>query len=1181
MPEVTATDAVAAFSNNSSGGASPSAISVADGNKMAESNQIQYTPPKPSLGERVGEDLERPFIQAQHTIGAGMYWLGSNLKDAAPWGGLGDRITRAGLTMQERAENTLSKKFSNFTPGFMDQIVSAAPALATFAGMTLASVPASVTTATIAATAGLGIAAEDFQKLKAQGHSTAASDAFATAIGVPVGGVTALGFNTVGKLVNPWLSKVLGDTIGKIATGVAMGATGGAAQASTQGTIETATGVKPYNGLQSLNDILADTIHTAALYGVLGGAAAYPFVFKQHNALVDGFQKMGMDSKTAQQTATDVLGQTSHLVMDKVEGAINMTPSEKSRIQVNPIDKGEVRPNVLDRKGIPMDEFYPSIQESKTADQVVEESQGNEYVKLEPLNLEIKADEKLTTQDMRAKYMGSLDKQLAIGSRYLPEDMRTTSPGEGEMNAAHWNMHFDREQIQRMVDNPESVIKERMEKVHNQFNPDEPFKLNKEDLKENVAELNRHKPDLEKALLISAERDKAIFMAQRFYQESAQVGTSLGTLKNTLENYVSNRLYKPEPPQDFLKILGKGGLKQFSAHSKGRVFDDPLDAIAAGKKLATTDLADLVAVYNQEMAVVNHGRQFVDALGDMTAEPFYKSKQKGVIGGWVPQGRLPSNWEQVGSLYKDRPFNDSDGNPQISRYVFAAPKGIAKGLKPLVDPDWFRSKIPGVATVQQLQAYAKTTLLGASVFHDITFASQTAFSAGGLKTLADLPKAITDGTMSTPDWRARELKFLELNGTTSVTHEVQDIKNGLELTDNVIDKTVKAVVKAPILKQITDATNAHTKFLFGPYQRWIKVESFTKEWANWQGTHASATPEEVEVAGRQIAKATNDTFGGRNWEVLGYTKTAQSLLRTFLLAPDWATSMLGFARNLSGVEGGAAARQSWGLLGKTIAGGLAINNALNYLTTGHSTFENKKGHWTEWQSAPDVYTSVIRGMPGELTKLAADMAEDGTKGIARYAEGKASPFTSAGVEFFSGKNYYGGDIWKGDNEVTKDVNAFWNVAATAFGMPIGVSGSVDYGRREPDQNAFGWGSVLTGAGRFSRPSDVAEKQDLNQRVIQAYRNGNNEFVEHQISEGNLSEEKAEKLKEDSQLSDAELHVRRMKIDKAIDYYQKSSPEDRQNIRDLVDQKYDNFQNGDASNKEKARVKKLYESLEQQ
>ena len=1181
MPEVAYADVQAAIGDQPITSGPPSSIAVADAQKLGVGSPIQYTEPKPApnLAERVGEDLTKPFIQTQHTFGALTSWLGSNIKDQTPFGALGDRVNRAGIILQERASANLAKNYSNFTPNMLDDLIGAVPTIAGLIGATAAGVPGAVTAGVLATAGGLGIASEEFNKFKMQGKSTPEADKLAAMIGVPVGGVMAAGFGVVGKLVEPWFKGMLGATISKIAgdaaanmTGktvatAAAGAAGFGAQAAVQDTGEFATGAEPFTGVDSIVKGLTDTAHNAIMGGVLGGALGMHFAFQQHARFEAGLKQLGLDDAQAKQTTNDVLGQGSHALLDAVEKHLDYTADETSRIQAPPTS-GEVRPNILVKGGIPNDLLYPSVEPlPKENGEVTDLSKDFKYVKLYPLDLQAKLSDKATAEDIRSKFVGGRDKSLADGV-YLYQDLKKLVPSSVEQSAMFFS-DAPAEFVQKALDNPveaAQVLHMRLRELHG-----ESIDPAAKDIEQTAAKLKDMKPVLEKLLNPSDQMKAALTEGKRYYDEQGVISKAFGTINEIRENYHSSRLYKPEPLSDYVKLTSV--TKRFSAHSLQRHYPTNWDALADGKEFQTTSYAEALLAHNQEMVAVNYSRQMINAASEVKPMPLIS---------WVREGALPRDWQQVGTtkkliLMKDPRTGEVllDENKNQMRYykVAASPKGIADGLKPLTDPNYMKL-IPGWKTANRIQGIAKTGILSYSFFHHATFAAQTMASLDGYKTLSEIPKVLKDDLMSEPAFREQERRFLGANGSTTITHTVQDVLRDINVGDDAISK----VLRAPVAKQLTDLSNANTKLLFDGMQRYMKVTTFSRNMAKWEGQNPEATPEQLREAELGYAKATNAEFGGLNWEALGVNRTVQALLRFFLLAPDWVVSNTLAAKYAVSDAGTAGSQARW-TLGSAVLGGIVLNNALNYMRTGHSTFENKKGHMLEAEVAPDVYVNSIRGAPGELMKVGADMIEsEGAPGFARYAEGKLSPMMSAFTTGVSGINYFGQSIWKGDNALQKNVNGFWNILTHLTPVPIGVTGAVSYAQREQEQSPLGWGLISMGLGRFSKPSESQEKGAINDKVIRAYRAGNSEYVDQLINKGDLSQEQADKLKSDSELSVAELHVRHMKIDKAFEFYAKASEQDKKDIRDIVEDKYQRFLDSDASANQKKKVEKLYKQF---
>ena len=249
--------------------------------------------------------------------------MGDYLKDETPFGGLGDRTTRMGIVMRERADKAMKDNFSNYTPNMLDDLVGMVPSVAGYLGV--AALSPELAAITMIGGAGAALTAEEFAKFKDKGRSTPAASALALAVGVPTTGVMALGWGAVSKLTEPWLTDVIGSTIGKLASQVAGGSAMFGGQTFTEGSLELATGAEPYKDAGSLVNLLAKTGYSALLGGIFGGAIALPYAMKQHSAFIEGCAKLGIDKKTA----NDILGQSGHVMHDKVEEHIQMTQEEK------------------------------------------------------------------------------------------------------------------------------------------------------------------------------------------------------------------------------------------------------------------------------------------------------------------------------------------------------------------------------------------------------------------------------------------------------------------------------------------------------------------------------------------------------------------------------------------------------------------------------------------------------------------------------------------------------------------------------------------------------------------------------------------------------------------------------------------------------------------------------------
>jgi hypothetical protein len=494
----------------------------------------------------------------------------------------------------------------------------------------------------------------------------------------------------------------------------------------------------------------------------------------------------------------------------------------------------------------------------------------------------------------------------------------------------------------------------------------------------------------------------------------------------------------------------------------------------------TDNAFELASKYNKEMAFVNHSRQMADALHEIK------------LAQWMPESeafKKSAKFEQIGDVSKyhnfktkeGQPFLDEQGNQIRQKLVLVGAKGVVDALKPIFE----RDKLPdtldavGLGGVQKAQGFVKTMLLSYSFFHDKAMTLQTLASERGWKTLADFPNALKSGEMDTPVWRDKESRGVKAGLMTTMVSDIEDVMRHQELDQDSLGK----FLNKPVAKQMYDIAQMHTKFLFDLFQRYDKVETFSKNIEAWEKRFPDATKEQLAEAEKGFADATNAAFGGLNWANLGMTKTQVSTARLVLLAPDWFLSayhMGKYALTDWGKTPGkaligtamdaTAGQQARGTLFKAVLGGYLYGNALSYLLHGTGMSDNNKAHRNEVEIAPDVYLSPFAGGPGEAIKVWADIEESGTAGLGRYLQGKMSPGLAAAVTLIGQKNYYGGNIFHGDTEFEKILHATWDVSSHMLPVPIAVGGAFGYGGREDaeDRTGLGWAGVLTGLGRFSK-----------------------------------------------------------------------------------------------------------------
>lgn len=631
---------------------------------------------------------------------------------------------------------------------------------------------------------------------------------------------------------------------------------------------------------------------------------------------------------------------------------------------------------------------------------------NNKYVKSEPINVQIGKNDKVTAKSLREEYSGVKNSQIVRGNQ-LADEIKKAIPNVEERQGLFWNKaaNGDIQVLQQALDNPK---------------------------------LADYHPQIEKALNLSETAKAQLPKLDQYYNESGNIAKELGTISNIRENY-QNRIYQPEPPKDFVSTELKQGLKQTTSHAKARVFDTEFQAVEAGKKFATTDVADALSIHNEEMARVNASRNLAQTMVDTG------------LGQWTDKGSAPEGYAAVGNIRK-------------GTESFVAPKGISKGLQAIADPD-FTKKIDALRGIQKYQGLVKTVDLSYSLFHHLTMAAQT-LAQGGFDAIRNAPSMLDK--LDSLEFAQVEQDFTRNTGITTKVSDNQDVLR------NLLGADKKGITNLPVIKQFLQGANKSSDFLFGKVQRFIKVMDYGERVANWTADHPTATNTEVSAFKKSIAKEVNSAYGGLNWEAMGINKSTQSLLRTILLAPDWTISNVEQAKMAFGSEGSAAAKAAWGNYTKAIVGGLLATNGLNKLITGHFAYQNPKGHEFELEISPNVYVSLVRGGPGDLLKAYSNIKESGPlQGSARFVQGKLSPFIRTAISMFSGVDYAGRPIYSGNTVLEKTKSGLLNLGAESFPIPFGASTTVKYlTDKNTPKTVAGTAAVISGLGRFSKNSQM-------------------------------------------------------------------------------------------------------------
>jgi hypothetical protein len=454
-------------------------------------------------------------------------------------------------------------------------------------------------------------------------------------------------------------------------------------------------------------------------------------------------------------------------------------------------------------------------------------AETNKYVEEPKLNFALKDNMKNTADEIRKQVTGQLDNQIYKANQWA-ETGKKAVPDETEQKGMFWYAG---------AGGDKSKIVDFMMKMDN---------LKEGDVKEGKFEkmkayYDEIKPQLQKALDLSPEAIEKVKQGSQYYSEAGQVAKNLDTIKTIRENYQSNRIYKPQPPEDFI-ATGKRRSTISTGHAKARFYETPFDAVLGGKEFATTNYFDALTVHNEELAYVNTTRKMLDEMEKLN------------LGEWAERKKAPEGYAQVGDLQK-------------GTQVFIAPEGIAKGLEAITNPDMFK-KIQELNSLGKLNGFVKSFNVALSLFHHFQFVKQTLSSKGGEGILSDFFGKMITGKdpFDTPEFQELE-RSLAVDGLrTSMRQANFDIMADLrKVKGNWLDK----IEELPGVKQVIGLVDANNKLLFDKMQRYFKVMTAAQRVADWVAKNPGASEEETIDARRGIARAINNTFGGQNWEMLG------------------------------------------------------------------------------------------------------------------------------------------------------------------------------------------------------------------------------------------------------------------------------------------------------------------------
>lgn len=318
------------------------------------------------------------------------------------------------------------------------------------------------------------------------------------------------------------------------------------------------------------------------------------------------------------------------------------------------------------------------------------------------------------------------------------------------------------------------------------------------------------------------------------------------------------------------------------------------DGIELGLTPKTTNIAELLRVYDQYKIKTVHNMKFAESLKglvDDAGNPLMMRSDK-----------APVDWTKIDHPAMNRAMAIGKDPLVLSKVPVKVSPEIAKEVKVIFDEPINNKWINAYETAN---AFLKKSMLSISLFHHQAL-TESALSAGIGKKALQLwnPIKIVEAMKNKNYAIFKEMDLAKDAIKHNVTFgALEDIQRGkvVDALKSVEDATKKIPILNKVTKGIGKANKLWDAALWDYYHNTLKLYAYeanvakslkSAEKAMQKKAGRSLLPEETEKIKNQIGLFINDSFGGQNWEmdkVLGNPKVRQ-MMQWFWLAPDWCFS---------------------------------------------------------------------------------------------------------------------------------------------------------------------------------------------------------------------------------------------------------------------------------------------------
>lgn len=450
-----------------------------------------------------------------------------------------------------------------------------------------------------------------------------------------------------------------------------------------------------------------------------------------------------------------------------------------------------------------------------------------------------------------------------------------------------------------------------------------------------------------------------------------------------------------------------------SSFRKDRTFNDYAEGIRAGYAYKTLNAAELLENRVRQGSIVVGRRQWFNMWKGVT-DPVTKTP---IVRNMIPEID-PATGKLTGWKLPDHGMYKLF-TPHGNKVGFGVHEGWDSMFHRLLDPSRADESV-WRSEALRLAAGLKHNLLLLDTYHGFRILYSTVAAA---------PKAQLEGLtrygessaksfyfrgLSALEYRDADLAVAQTKGlltpeeVTWIRQVRPDVdmlmKNGL----NAARFSAAMYDRLKTVGIITKYTRPVNRYIFEKFSRGAMVQTALSEFQRLNEANPTVAR---SVIAKQVARDVNVLFGNIQRQGIFQSAGARDLLHAVFLAPQWNEALI--RRDIMGTaqlagfgpkelqRGGIA---QGGTLGKTLATGLLahifLNQILNYVTRGHSTFENTEPGQKLSAWIPDVMggspgyffspTAVFGEATGELNDL---VRRKGTipEAVSQYLENKFGP----------------------------------------------------------------------------------------------------------------------------------------------------------------------------------------------